>query len=151
MKTFKEYLELYLLTDVLLLNDVCQRYVSCMMTVYDLYPFHFISAPSFSLRAALKMTKACIQLLTDVDMYNVVKRGIRGGISQISQRYAEANNKEMGDCFDQSKPSNYILYMDANNLYGYAMMDYLPLGGYKWVEAKLYKTTKKHGYIYIID
>lgn len=61
MKTFKQYLELYLLTDVLLLNDVCERYISCMMTVYDLYPFHFISAPSFSLRAALKITKACIQ------------------------------------------------------------------------------------------
>ena len=100
MKTFKEYLELYLLTDVLLLNDVCQRYVSCMMTIYGLYPFHFISAPSFSLRAALKMTKARIQLLTDLEMYNVTKRGIRGGISQISQRYAETNNKEMGDLFD---------------------------------------------------
>lgn len=75
-------------------------------------------------------------------MYNIIKSGIRGGISQISQRYAEANNKEMGDSFDPGKPSNYILYMDANNLYGYAMMDYLPVGGYKWVEAKLHKATK---------
>ena len=60
------------------------------------------------------------------------ERGIRGGITHISKRYAEANNKCMEN-YDPSKPSTYIQYLDANNLYGWAMSQPLPTHGFKWL------------------
>ena len=66
-------------------------------------------------------------------MYQFFEAGIRGGVASINQRYAEANNKYMGDKFDPSKESSYILYLDMNNLYGYSMSDSLPVGGFEWV------------------
>jgi len=74
---------------------------------------HFISAPSMTWRAALKMTKVKLELLTDVDMYNFVQRGILGGASYMATKYAKANNKEMKDLYDSDKPSSYISYIDA--------------------------------------
>lgn len=61
--------------------------------------------------------------------------GIRGGISQCSRRYVEANNKHM-ESFDSSKESSYIIYIDCNNLYGFSMMQHLPIGGFKWCEKE---------------
>ena len=69
--------------------------------------------------------------MTDIDQYNFIESGIRGGISQISKRYAQANNKYMSN-YDNTKLDEYILYLDANNLYGYAMSQYLPLKNFKW-------------------
>ena len=59
-------------------------------------------------------------LLTEYDMYLFIERGMRGGITNISKRYSKANNKYM-DYYDKSKPSTFIEYLDANNLYGWAM------------------------------
>ena len=61
------------------------------------------------------------------------EKGIRGGISHITKRYAEANNKYMKD-YDPDKPSNYIQYLDANNLYGWAMSLSLPTHGFSWMK-----------------
>ena len=52
------------------------------------------------------------------------ERGVRGVISTIFKRYAKANNKYMGDKYDSSKPSIFIIYLDANNLYGWAMCNF---------------------------
>ncbi|GFX97570.1 uncharacterized protein TNCV_2841301 [Trichonephila clavipes] len=79
------------------------------------------------------VTKVKIELLIDYDMYLFVEKGIRGGISQCSNRYARANNKFLPN-FEPSKPPNFLLYLDANNLYGWAMSQPLPLNNFKWVD-----------------
>ena len=66
-------------------------------------------------------------------MLMMFQRGIRGGISHISKRYAEANNKYM-DNYDPDKPSSFIQYLDANNVYGWAMSQPLPTNGFKWMK-----------------
>jgi len=74
-----------------------------------------------------------LELLSDPDMLLIVNRGIRGGISTISKRYAKANNKYMGEAYDPTKPSKFISYLDANNLYGWAMRKPLPTHEFKWM------------------
>ena len=66
-----------------------------------------------------------------------IEKGIRGGISYIAHRHAVANNKYMKN-YDESLDSSYIMYLDANNLYGWAMSRPLPYGGFQWVEPKYY-------------
>ena len=63
-------------------------------------------------------------------MYLFIGKGLRGGISYIAKSYSEANNKYMKD-YDPAKPLKYISYLDMNNLYGQAMISYLPYGGFK--------------------
>ena len=81
----------------------------------------------------MKITEVELELLTDPDMLLMFEKGIRGGISMISQRYAKANNKYMNEEYDPSQPSKYITYLDANNLYGFSMNSKLPTGQFKWM------------------
>ena len=78
------------------------------------------------------MTDVKLELLTDIDMHLMIEKGIRGGISTITNRYSKANNKYMGD-YDYTKPSKYIIYLDANNLYGWAMCKPLPVKDFRWL------------------
>ena len=73
--------------------------------------------------------------MTDIDMFQFIEKGVRGGISYIANRYEQANNKYMTN-YDKSKPSKYIMYLDTNNLYGWALSQYLPTGGFKWMRKK---------------
>ena len=68
-------------------------------------------------------------------MLLMFERGIRGGITQAVRKYASANNKYMGDRFDSKSESSYLQYLDTNNLYGWAMSQPLPTGGFKWVDV----------------
>jgi hypothetical protein len=75
----------------------------------------------------LKMTEVELEVLSDTDMLCMIQKGIHGGISMISNRYAQANNKYMGDKFDPLKPSSFISCVDKTKLYGWAMSQKLPI------------------------
>ena len=135
MKTFKDYHELYNETDVLLLADVFENFRDNNLKIYGLDPAHYFTAPGLSWDACLKITGVELELLTDSDMLLMWERCIRGGISMISNRYGEANNKYMEGGFNKNEPSKYIMYLDANNLYGTAMSMKLPTHGFKWMSG----------------
>lgn len=116
----------------MLLADVFESFIDVCHKKYKLDPSHYITAPSLSHDAMLKMTGVKLELLTDEDMYLFFEEGIRGGVSTITNRYAKANNKYMRT-FNPEEPSNYIMYLDANNLYGWAMSQPLPVGGFEWL------------------
>ena len=133
MTTMKDYHDLYLELDVLLLTDVFENFREICLENYKLDPAWYLTAPGLSWDAMLKETGIELELLTDPDMLMMFEKGTRGGVSMISNRYSEANNKYMKN-FDKSKPSKFIAYLDANNLYGWAMSEKMPYGGFKWVE-----------------
>ena len=135
MKTFKEYLELYNVTDVLLLADVFENFRDICLKNYGLDPVYYYTAPGLAWEAMLKMTGVNLELLSNVDMLLMIEKGIRGGISIISNRYGKANNKYMKD-FNKSELSKYLMYLDANNLYGWAMSEKLPVHSFKWMSNK---------------
>ena len=80
----------------------------------------------------IKMTGIKLDRISDIDIHLFIEKGMRGGISYISKRYTKANNKFM-KCYDSCKESKFIMYMDANNLYVWAMSQYLPYRGFKWL------------------
>ena len=133
MKTFKDYHELYNETDVLLLADVFENFRDLCLKIYGLDPVYYFTAPGLAWDACLKMTNIDLELLSDPNMLLMFEKGIRGGISIISNRYREANNKYMRKGFNKNKPSKYLMYLDANNLYGCAMSMKLPTHGFKWL------------------
>ena len=135
MKTFKEYHELYNETDVLLLADVFENFRDLCLDNYKLDPIHYFTAPGLAWDACLKMTKIKLELLSDINMLLMVEKGIRGGISIISNRYGKANNKYMKEGFKKDEVKKYLMYLDANNLYGYAMSMKLPTHGFKWMTS----------------
>ena len=132
-KNIRDYHDLYLKSDTLLLADVFENFRSTCLRHYNLDPAHYYTSPGLAWDACLKETGQELQLLHDYDMLMMFERGIRGGISHISMRYAEANNKYM-DNYDPDKPSTYIQYLGANNLYGWAMTQSLPTKGFKWMK-----------------
>ena len=163
-KTIKDYHDLYLKSDVLILADVFENFRSTCLKHYKLDPAHYYTSPGLAWDACLKTTGQHLELLSDYDMLMMFERGIRGGITHISKRYAEANNKYMKN-YNPEKKSRFIQYLDANNLYGWAMSQNLPTHGFKWmkditlenVNEILDKTNHsmsnngKNGYIFEVD
>ena len=135
LKNMGEYHNLYLKSDILLLADVFENFRKTCLEYYKLDPCHYFTSPGLSWDAMLKMTNIKLELMTDVDMFQFIEKGMRGGISYIANRYGKANNKYMKE-YDEKAPSKYIMYLDANNLYGWAMSQYLPTGGFKWLTEK---------------
>jgi hypothetical protein len=132
MKTFGEYHDLYLKTDVLLLADVFENFRTQCLDSYELDAAHFLTSPSLSWTAMLKKTEVELELLTDLDMYLMLESGIKGGVSMISTKFAKGNNQYLKD-YDPTKESNYLMYFDACNLYGWSMTEYLPMRDFCWL------------------
>ena len=135
LTTMGEYHDLYLKTDVLLLADVFENFRRTCLEYYKLDSCHYFTSPGLSWDAMLKMTGIQLELMTDIDMFQFIEKGLRGGISYIANRYGKANNKYMKK-YDEKKPSKYIFYLDANNLYGHSMSQYLPTGSFRWMTKK---------------
>ncbi|MCG7869684.1 MAG: DNA polymerase, partial [Candidatus Thiodiazotropha taylori] len=135
MSSLGEYHDLYLKSDVVLLADVFEAFRNLCLKQYELDPCHFYTSPGLSWSACLKMTKVQLELLTDIDKILMVESGIRGGISQISNRYEKANNPYLED-YDPSKASTYLLDLDANNLYGWAMVHKLPVRDFDFMDKR---------------
>ena len=128
----KNYHDHCLKKDVLLLAafktliDTCLKY-------YGLDPCHYFSSAGLSWDAMLKMTDIELEEILDVDKYLFIEKGLRGGVSYIAESYAKANIKYIND-YDAKKPSTFISYLDMNNLYDWAMSEYLPYEGFKWLK-----------------
>ena len=157
-KNLGMYHDIYLISDVLLLADVYERFRKTCLEYYRLDPAWFISSPSLAWNAMLKMTNIQLELMTDVDMHQFIEKGIRGGISYIAHRHSKANNKYMKG-YNKNEPSSYVTYLDANSLYSYAMSQYLPTGNFKWLKQKeidklnlsKYTNESKRGLILEVD
>ena len=158
LENLGDYHDLYVQSDTLLLSDVFNNFRDMCLKEYELDPAHFLSLPGLAWQACLKKTNIELELLTDYDMLLMVEEGIRGGICQSIHRYAKANNKYMKN-YNNNEESSYIQYLDANNLYGWAMSKKLPVNGFKWTYnniineefIKNYNENDKKGYISEID
>ena len=151
MKSLKDYHNLYNQFDVLLLADVFENFRDICIKNYNLDPAHYYTAPGLAWDVALKATKVELELLTDMHMLLMVEKGIRGGVSMISNRYGKANNKYMGNKFVASLLSKYITYLDSNNLYGWAMSKPLPTHGFEWMKKSELETWELHSCILEVD
>ena len=156
IKNVGEYHDLYLKTDVILPVNVFEAFRDTCLEYYKLDPAHFYTSPGLAWKACLKKMGVKLELLTDPDMLLTFKHGIREGITQVVHRYAKANNSYIGDKFNPREESSFLQYLDANNLYGWAMSQLLPAGGFKWVSIEpneideLMRCTDK-GYLLEVD
>ncbi len=132
-KTIRDYHDLYLKTDVLLLADVMTEFRRTCKKTYGLEAFCYYTSPGLAWDAMLKYTGVELDLISHPNMYQMIEReGIRGGISSIMKRYAKANNKYLKD-YNPQKPSVFIPYLDTNNLYGWAMSQKMPVRNFRWM------------------
>ena len=135
MNTMDDYHDFYLKTDVLLLADVFKKFIYACLDYYRLDRCHYFSSPELSWDAMIKKTGIELEFVSDIDMHLFIEKGMREGISYIAKRFSKGNNKYM-QFYDDKKPSKFIMYLDKNNLYGWAMSQYLPYGGFKWLNQK---------------
>ena len=128
-----EYHDLYVQSDTLLLADVFENFRDKCIEIYELDPAHFLSAPGLAWQACLKKTGVELELITDNNMLLMIEKGISGGICHAIYKYAKANNKYMKN-YDKDLESSYLEYLDANNLYGWATSQKLPVNSFKWIK-----------------
>lgn len=150
IQTLRGYHDLYLESDVILLADVFENFRDICLENYDLDPAWYYTTPGLAWDAMLKKTGVELELLSDIDMFLMVERGIRGGVSMITKRYARANNKYMKD-YDEDQDSIFIKYLDANNLYGWAMSRNLPTRRLKWMSERMLGNWKECPCILEVD
>ena len=159
IKNFGEYHDLYVQSDTSLLADVFENFRDKCLEIYELDPAHFLSAPGLAWQTCLKKTEVKLELLTDNDMLLMFEKGISGGMCQVSDHYAMANNKYLKN-YDKNTKFSYIEYLDANNLYGWAMSKTLPVKYFKWSDnlsmfteefIKNYDENGDKGYIFEVD
>ena len=142
MKDLGAYHDLYVKIDTLLLSDIIENSRNMCLDIYELDSAYFVSAPGLAWEACLKKTGIKLELLTDFDMTLMIGKGSRSGICQTSHRYAKANDKYMKN-HNKNIESSSIEYLDANNLYGWAMSQKLPVNDFKWIKKKNYQILMK--------
>ena len=118
--TAQELTMLYLKMDVLQLTDVFENFVETSTLMYGINPLYSYSLPGYTWKAGLKLTKIKLDFIKDKQLLLLLENNIRGGISSV-----------MGPRFIESNENTKLLYIDANNLYGWAMSQYLPTGDFK--------------------
>lgn len=173
-RNFKDYHDLYLLTDVLLLADCFNNFRTVCMTEDHLEPFHYVSLPSYVSDACLwrspykldqvgdKIAPFQLELITDNVVYEFMEGAIRGGVSMTPGRYAKANHKFLPpEQYDNTVPDSFIQYWDANGLYSWAMTQSIPTGNFKWMDGTNHlkflqdhidhPPFAKHGFMYEVD
>ena len=128
-----DYHNHYLKKDVLLSTDVFEKFIATCLKLYWLDPCHYFSSPKLSWDAMLKMTGVKLEKMSAIDKYLFIEKGLTGGIYYIGKRYAKASNKYVND-YDHKKPSAFISYLDINNLYGWALTEYLPYKEFEWLK-----------------
>ena len=112
---------------------------------YYLDPAHYFSCPGVAWDAMLLMTYINLELISGTDMYQMVEKGLRGGLGYTASRYSKPNNKCLSD-YDKYMIVSFLMYLDANNLYSYAMSQPLPksgLNGKKKINGMIYLKIKK--------
>ncbi|KAL9884631.1 uncharacterized protein ACN427_011393 [Glossina fuscipes fuscipes] len=120
----KDYMVLYLESDVLILTDVFENFRILCLEIYKLDPCNYVTAPSLSWDAMLKYTKVEMELIVDPEIHTFLKTNIRGGLTQCTQKLSESNNK-FNENYDESKSENY--------LYGWAMSQKLPYANFQFL------------------
>ena len=106
------------------------------MEAYGLDAAHYYSTPGLALDSALKISGVSLDLIDNAPMYDFFEQAIRGGISQISTRHAVANTPEVPENYDLEADRVQLIYLDCNNLYGVAMSQPLPTGGFRWLNPE---------------
>ena len=128
-KSFLDYHLTYLKCDVLLLADVFENFRKTCLNNYELDPANYITAPGLAWDGMLLKTGVKLELIHDTKILDIMERMKRGGLCFVgNKRHVVANNKYINN-YDETKESNYLIYLDANNLYGWAMSQYLPYDG----------------------
>ena len=113
-------------TDVVLLVDVFEKFIKVSTNEFKINPLYCVSLPGYTWQCGLKHTNVNLQTLQDKDMILLIENNIRGGISSV-----------MGDRCVKSDDKKKVLYIDANNLYGWAMSEYLPFDEIKFVNVSI--------------
>ena len=131
-KTLQDYMEFYCETDVLLLSNIFENFRDTCLRAYKLDPAHYMSAPGLTWDAMLLYTGNKFELAQEEEQVEFIQRCVRGGISQCSIHHVKTNHPLIG-AWDPSKPITEIKYLDANNLYGWAMSQPMPTGGLHWL------------------
>ena len=119
----------------MLLVDVFDKFIKTCLDYYSLDPGHYFSAPGLSFDEMLKMTGVKLQTFLDINVNLFIEKGIRGSISNICKRYSLANNKYLKN-YDSNKEYTFIMYWDANNLYGWGMNQPLPYSDFNFLTKK---------------
>ena len=159
-ETFKcnnllDYSILYLKTDLCHLADVFQKFSNFAYEKYELDCRHSFTLPGYSWECMLKMTKIELELISDSDIYLFLMDTIRGGMTVCNKKYVKADNIYTRKKDESSNINKYLMYLDANNLYGLSMSKPLPYKNFKWSnvipsEVSLNENNLKTG-IYEVD